>query len=81
MTADVVHLPVTSLLDIPASLRALADRVEAGAHGDIANAIIVGERENGTRVVFHYGEALRMSSVVGILTMAAHDCATPDDDA
>lgn len=35
MSAEIVHLPGVSLRDIPAQLRGLADRIEAGEYGEV----------------------------------------------
>lgn len=52
---NVVDFPLTSLADIPAKLRDLADKIESGEHGEPSAAIVV--LAGDELEVFGYGEA------------------------
>lgn len=53
---NVVKLFDTSLLDVPNQLRALADCIEQGHHGDNVSAfVVIPEGRDGAVGVFGYG--------------------------
>lgn len=69
----VVELPATEMLDVPAALRRMADRIEAGEFGDahnVAYAVDCGDQvlevgllgtapEGGTTAYYLFGRAMR----------------------
>lgn len=68
---NIVPLPQPNLMDVPASLRMLADKIDKGEVTAPVHAIVVCEDANGQVACFGYGAIGDTKSEVGLLTMAA----------
>jgi hypothetical protein len=66
---NVVALPVSNLMDIPAMLRRLADDIEKGDHGEVTFALAIAENEHGP-IMFGWGEAKDALYNVGLFEWA-----------
>jgi hypothetical protein len=52
---NVVELPVANLQDIPAQLRALADRIEQGEYGDVDGLFAILPRDAAYPTILGWG--------------------------
>mgnify|MGYP007026565003 CR=1 FL=1 len=71
MSQSLVQFPRHNLLDVPQSLRRLADQIENGDVPNSIHSIVVCESDDGEICVYGYGEIGNVASEVGLLTMAA----------
>jgi hypothetical protein len=72
----IVSLPQPDLMNVPASLRRLADQMEIGEMMGAVRALVVAVDANGELSIFGYGEVGDRASEVGLLYMAAIEMAT-----
>ncbi len=72
----VIQIGTPNLKDVPASLRMLADMIEAGKESDVTHAIIVAVDGNGEIRVYGYGAIGDRAHEIGTLYMAALKLAT-----
>lgn len=66
----VVELRNLNLADVPACLRALADKIEKGEAPESAHCIVVSECPDGEITLYGYGEIGTRATEVGLLQMA-----------
>ena len=64
---NVVEFPYSSLADIPAKLRAIADKIESGEYADVTQAVVV---LNGDLKVFGLGADCLASAAYTYLGLA-----------
>lgn len=55
--SNIYELPRVTLADVPRVLRAIADEIEAGKHGQVDSAAIVVDNAEGKLVTFGAGAA------------------------
>lgn len=67
---NVVPFPTTSMMDVPAMLRNLADAIEAGEHGDVTTAIVLVPNDGDRPALFGFGEDTDPASVIFELQLA-----------
>jgi hypothetical protein len=76
--SNVETIPVGNVRDVPEMLRALADDIDGGAHGDVLSLISVIVRPDGLALAW-YGENVTAYELMGLFEAAklrvfADDC-------
>ena len=75
---NVVDIPTPDLMDVPASLRRLADLIESGEEPAYTHAIVVCESDDGRMRLYGYGKVGDRAREIGTLYMAALQMATTE---
>lgn len=52
---NIVQLPFTNLNDVSTKLRELADKIDAGKHGEVHSTFVVIPRPNDYPVIYGFG--------------------------
>ena len=71
MSARLVEFPLANLRDVAAAMRRTADRIEAGAFGEVTAAVAVLLDDGHEVHVFGWGELGRRHEAIGLLTAGA----------
>ena len=72
MTAEIVTLRENTLRDIPAQLRAMADRIEAGEYGEVESLFALMPRGGDFPKMWGWGDVSGPNDAIVQLQLALH---------
>ncbi len=72
MTAEIVTLRENTLRDIPAQLRAMADRIEKGEYGEVDGLFVVMPRGGDYPKMWGWGDTAEPNDMLVQLQLALH---------